>query len=166
LEAGAAKVALNSAIVRRPALLDALVARVGGARVVASIDARRVGGAGDALAFEVFTAGGQVPSGLDAVAWAVECERRGAGEILLTSIDRDGRRDGCDVELTRQVADAVGIPVVASGGAGAAEHFRALFETTRAAAGLAAGIFHDGTTPPAAVKRLLATAARSGSEAA
>jgi cyclase len=96
----------------------------------------------------------------------VECERRGAGEILLTSIDCDGRRDGFDVELTRQVADAVGIPVVASGGAGAAEHFRALFRETRAAAGLAAGIFHDGTTTPAAVKRLLATAARSGSEAA
>ncbi len=105
--------------------------------------------------FRVFTHGGRTPTPFDAIAWARECVTRGAGELLVTSIDRDGRRDGFDLELTSLIADAVGAPVIASGGAGSANHFRELFTETNAAAGLAAGIFHDGTTTPAAVKQSL-----------
>ena len=99
--------------------------------------------------------GGLAPTGLDAVEWARECERRGAGEILLTSIDRDGQRSGFDLELTAAVAAAVEIPVTASGGAGSAEDFVELFRRTGAAAGLAAGVIHDGTLTAAQLRRAL-----------
>lgn len=155
LAAGAAKVAINSAIVNDPELLSAAAREFGSERLVASIDARR--GAGG-LTFEVCVAGGQRPTGLEAAAWARECEARGAGEVMLTSIDRDGGRNGFDLQLTESVAIAVAIPVTASGGAGSAAHFVKLFTCTRAAAGLAAGMFHDGTATAATVKAELARA--------
>lgn len=108
-------------------------------------------------AYRVYTHGGRTPTDLEAVAWARECARRGAGEILITSIDQDGRRDGYDLELTRAVASAVDVPVIASGGAGRAEHFREAFEAGADAA-LAAGIFHDGVVGVREVKRALAAA--------
>lgn len=153
LDAGATKVSINSAAVRNPALLLEAAGRFGSERVVASIDAKLVDGE-----FRIFTHGGRSPTDLDAISWARECADRGAGEILVTSIDRDGRRDGFDLPLIRLIADAVATPVIASGGAGSAAHFRDLFSLTNAAAGLAAGIFHDGTTTPGAVKEYLARA--------
>lgn len=155
LAAGAAKVAVNSAIVDDPELLSAAAREFGSERLVASIDARR---GADGLTYEVCVAGGRRPTGLEAAAWARECAARGAGEVLLTSIDRDGRRDGFDLELTDSVARAVTVPVTASGGAGSPEHFVELFTRTRTAAGLAAGIFHDGTTTATAVKAALTRA--------
>jgi imidazole glycerol-phosphate synthase subunit HisF len=105
--------------------------------------------------WEVYTHGGRTPTGLDAVAWARECVERGAGEILLTSIDRDGARTGYDLELTRAVADAVNVPVIASGGAGGAEHVRDAIASANADAALVAGILHDGVTTVGAIKQLL-----------
>jgi len=147
LRAGADKVALNSAAVRDPELLSRCAARFGSQCVVASIDARRGTGR-----WEVLVGGGRICVDLYAVEWAREVERRGAGEILLTSIDRDGTRTGFDLELTRRVAGSVGIPVVASGGAGSAEHVRAVLVEGRADAALLAGILHDGTTTLRALK--------------
>jgi len=147
LRAGADKVALNSAAVADPELLSRCAARFGSQCVVASIDARRREGH-----WEVLVGGGRRAVDLDAVKWAREVERRGAGEILLTSVDRDGTRSGFDLELTRTVAEVVGIPVVASGGAGTAEHVRAVLVEGRADAALLAGILHDGTTTLRALK--------------
>jgi len=154
LRAGADKVALNSAPVRSPELLSACSASFGAQCVVASIDARRADGH-----WQVVVRGGRTPVELDAVEWAREVERRGAGEILLTSIDRDGSRAGYDLELTRTVARAVRVPVVASGGAGEAEHIRAVLEEAGADAALLAGILHDGTTT---IRGLKAELARAG----
>jgi len=150
LRAGADKVAINTAAVQRPALLTESAARFGSQCVVASIDAKRTG-----ESWIVWTHGARTPTDLDAVEWARECERRGAGEILLTSIDRDGARTGYDVELTRAVAGAVGIPVIASGGAGSAAHCSEVLRTGLADAVLVAGIVHDGTTTVGAIKRAL-----------
>jgi cyclase len=156
LRAGADKVAVNSAAVAWPALLEEAAERFGAQCVVASIDARReAGAAGERPAWRVYTRGGRTRTELDAVAWARECAERGAGEILLTSIDRDGARTGYDLELTRAVADAVTVPVVASGGAGRAEHVRAALCEGGADAALVAGILHDGTTSVRAIKRAL-----------
>lgn len=151
LHAGASKVTVNTAAVRRPALLTEAAERFGSACVVASIDAKLEADG----RYRVYTHGGRTATELDAVEWAVECARRGAGEILITSIDQDGRRNGYDLTLTRQVAEAVAVPVIASGGAGRAEHFRDAFHAGADAA-LAAGIFHDGTVTIAEVKRELA----------
>jgi cyclase len=123
--------------------------------VVASIDARR---RGDLRGWEVRTHGGRRPTGIDAVAWAQECVERGAGEILLTSIDADGTRSGYDLELTRAVAARVNVPVIASGGAGGAEHVREILGEGSADAALVAGILHDGITTVAAIKRAVAAA--------
>lgn len=165
LRAGADKVSVNSAAVARPALLTEAAARFGSQCVVASIDARLEtqdpaslatdGGDGEGRRYRVYTHGGTRPTGLEAVEWARRCAALGAGEILLTSIDRDGRRDGFDLELTGRVATAVDVPVIASGGAGGPEHFRAALLDAGADAALAAGIFHDGVTTVAAVKRAL-----------
>lgn len=161
LAAGADKVGINSAVVAEPELLSAAAAEFGSERIVVAIDAKRrladtatAGGP----SFEVYVGGGRQPTGLDAVEWARECERRGAGEILLTSVDRDGQRSGFDLELTEVVAAAVGIPVTASGGAGSAEDFVKLFRRTGAAAGLAAGIIHDGTLTAAQLRDALSAA--------
>jgi len=150
LRAGADKVSINTAAVERPEVLTESAERFGAQCVVASIDAKRRDDG-----WEVHTHGGRRPTGLDAVAWATECVRRGAGEILLTSIDRDGARTGYDIELTRAVADRVDVPVVASGGAGTADHVcDALREKGGGAdAALVAGILHDGVTTVEAIKQ-------------
>ena len=142
LRAGADKVALNTAAVARPEVVSELAREFGAQCVVVAIDARRVPGDSDGSAFEVFTHGGRRATGLDAVAWATECERRGAGEILLTSMDRDGTRDGYDLELTRAVSSTVGVPVIASGGVGSLDHLAQGALAGLADAVLAASIFH------------------------
>jgi cyclase len=156
LRAGADKVSFNSAAVQRPETLSECAERFGAQCVVASIDARAVDGV---AGWRVYTHGGKRPTGLDAVEWARECVRRGAGEILLTSIDRDGARSGYDLALTRAVASAVPVPVIASGGAGSAEHVAEALEEGGADAALVAGILHDGVTTVAAIKERLAARA-------
>jgi cyclase len=153
LRAGADKVSINSAAVARPAVLTEAAARFGAQCVVASIDAKRSG-----ESWHVYVKGGREETALDAVAWAVECVQRGAGEILLTSIDRDGARIGYDLELTRAVASAVNVPVVASGGAGTAAHVCAVLQEGRADAALLAGVLHDGVTTVGAVKEAMLAA--------
>jgi cyclase len=148
LRAGADKVSLNSAAVSRPEVLTEAADRFGAQCVVASIDAK-IGADG---AWKVWVKGGREETPLDAVAWAQECVSRGAGEILLTSIDRDGARTGYDLSLTRAVADAVHVPVIASGGAGVASHLVDAVREGRADAVLVAGILHDGVTTARALK--------------
>lgn len=151
LDAGADKVAVNSAAVARPELIDELALRFGAQCVVLAIDAKAAPGGG----WEVFVAGGRTPTGRDAVAWAREGAERGAGEILLTSMDRDGTNEGYDLPLTVAVAEAVSVPVIASGGAGAPEH---LTEVLRAGAdaALCASIFHYGAYTIAETKAQIA----------
>jgi cyclase len=139
LRAGADKVAVNTAAVSRPELLEELARRFGSQAVVLAIDARAT-----ASGYEVFVHGGRTPTGRDAVAWAREGAQRGAGEILLTSMDRDGTKDGFDLGLTRAVADAVRVPVVASGGCGSVAHMFDALTAGRASAALAASVFHFG----------------------
>lgn len=143
LLAGADKVAVNTAAFERPELIAEGARKFGSQCIVAAIDARRVPGTEPAR-WEVFLHGGRTPTGKDAVAWAAEVERLGAGEILLTSMDRDGTQDGYDLELTARVAEAVSIPVIASGGVGTLEHLYDGLTTGRASAALAASIFHFG----------------------
>jgi cyclase len=140
LRAGADKVSVNTAAVERPELVSELAREFGAQCVVVAVDARRREDGG----FEVFTHGGRRPTGLDAVEWACECERRGAGEILLTSMDRDGTRDGFDLELTRAVSSSCGVPVIASGGVGTLDHLVEGVVEGGADAVLAASIFHFG----------------------
>ena len=154
LRAGADKVAVNTAAVRRPALLGEIAARAGSQAAVLAIDARRGNGRG----YEVVVEGGRISTGLDAIEWARRGVAAGAGEILLTSIDRDGTRDGFDLDLIARVADAVRVPVIASGGAGCARHFVELFARTGSDAGLAASIFHSGEVVVSDLKRALASA--------
>jgi cyclase len=139
LLAGADKVAVNSAAVARPELVADIAARFGSQCVVASVDARRTGNR-----WEIFTHGGRNPTGIDALEHAVKLAELGAGELLVTSMDRDGTRDGYDLALTRSIADAVNIPVVASGGVGNLEHLVAGVREGHASAVLAASIFHFG----------------------
>src|SRR3954447_19561814 len=143
LRAGADKVAVNTSAVQRPELIAEIAREFGSQCVVVAIDARRRpdGGAGG---FEVFTHGGRTSTGIDAIQWAAEVQRLGAGEILLTSMDRDGTRDGFDVDLTAAVVDATTIPVIASGGVGPLDHLVAGAVEGRADAVLAASIFHFG----------------------
>lgn len=150
LRAGADKVSINSAAVARPEVLTEAAERFGSQCVVASIDAKR-----DGDVWRVFVKGGREPTELDAVAWARECVERGAGEILLTSIDRDGARTGYDLELTQAVACMVDVPVIASGGAGSAAHVREVLLDAAADAALLAGILHDGITTVGDVKNEL-----------
>jgi imidazole glycerol-phosphate synthase subunit HisF len=151
LRAGADKVSINSAAVERPAVLRESAERFGAQCVVASIDAKR-----DDRGWRVYTRGGHVRTELDAVEWARSCVAHGAGEILLTSIDRDGTRAGYDLELTRAVAAAVDVPVVASGGAGSPADVRDVLESGGADAALVAGMLHDGATTVRAIKECLA----------
>lgn len=148
LRAGADKVSINSAAVRTPGVLTEAAERYGAQCVVASIDARR-----DGKGWRVYTQGGRKRTDLEPISWAVECVNRGAGEILLTSIDRDGTRDGYDIELTRLVADAVPVPVVASGGAGSPSDIVEVLSTGHADAALVAGILHDGQVTVQEIKR-------------
>jgi len=137
IEAGADKISLNSAALANPGLLTSLAERYGSQAVVVAIDAKRANGS-----FEVFSRGGRTPAGRRADEWAVEAVDRGAGEILVTSIDRDGTRAGFDCELTAAVSAAVPVPVIASGGAGTFDHFVEVFTAGRADAALAASVFH------------------------
>lgn len=151
LRAGADKVSLNTSAVERPEVLSEAAHRYGAQCIVASIDAAMVAGT-----YRVFVKGGREATTLEAVAWARECAARGAGEILLTSIDRDGVRGGYDLALTRAVTDAVAIPVIASGGAGSAAHVCDAIQQGGADAALVAGILHDGVTTVAALKQAMA----------
>lgn len=181
LKAGADKVSLNTAAVQEPELIQRSAERFGSQCIVLAIDAKRRaetgeptgetdeasrepraarGGRGSALrsplSWEVYIHGGRTPTGKDAVAWALEGERLGAGEILLTSMDRDGTRDGYDLELTRAIAEGVRIPVIASGGAGTLEHLFDGLTTGKADAALAASMFHYREVTVSEVKRYLA----------
>ncbi len=142
LRAGADKVSVNSAAIKRPELITEAAKKFGSQCVVVAIDAKRKG-----ESWEVYINGGRVPMGIDAVEWAVECERLGAGEILLTSMDEDGQKKGYDLALTRAVSEKVNIPVIASGGAGVLEHFYDAFTDGKADAVLAASLFHFGEIP-------------------
>lgn len=154
--AGADKVSINSSAIARPELIGEIGQSFGAQAVIVAIDARRnpdsVDPVGDA---EVYVSGGRKPTGRKVVDWAREAEQRGAGEILLTSMDADGTRAGFDDELTARVSQAVQIPVIASGGAGNAQHFADVFQRGRADAALAASIFHFGVTDSWALKREL-----------
>jgi cyclase len=138
-DAGADKISINSAAIADPSLITCIAQRFGSQAVIVAIDAK-----GSAKGFEAYVAGGRTPTGRDAVEWTKQAEDRGAGEILLTSMDRDGTRKGFDCELTRAVAQAVRIPVIASGGAGGSDHFVEVFRAGEADAALAASIFHFG----------------------
>jgi cyclase len=151
LRAGADKVAVNTAAVEDPELVRRLAERFGRQCVVVAIDARRRAGG-----WEVYTHGGRQPTGLDAVGWAERAAALGAGEILLTSMDRDGTTEGFDLELTRAVSRAVPVPVVASGGAGSVEHFAQVLTEGNADAALAASVFHFGQVRIPELKRALA----------
>jgi imidazole glycerol-phosphate synthase subunit HisF len=162
-DAGADKVSINSAAIARPELIAEIGSSFGAQAVIVAIDARR--GVGpprpgyDPVAHaEVYVSGGRTPAGRHVIDWAREAEQRGAGEILLTSMDCDGTRDGFDCELTRRVSEAVQIPVIASGGAGNAQHFAEVFRSGKADAALAASIFHFGITDSRALKAEIAAA--------
>lgn len=150
LRAGADKISVNTAAVTHPEILSEGAERFGSQCIVASIDAALEDGR-----YRCYTHGGSVPTNLDAVAWAAECRERGAGEILLTSIDQDGARSGYELGLTKAVSDSVPVPVIASGGAGTAEHLRAALMDAGASAALLAGILHDGLTTVRALKEEL-----------
>jgi cyclase len=153
-DAGADKIAINSAAVSDPSLIGRIAGRFGSQAVVVAIDVRKDARQVDG-SFEVFVAGGRVSTGRGAIQWARQAADCGAGEILLTSMDRDGTQSGFDCRLTREVAEAVSIPVIASGGAGSARHFIDVFQDGRADAALAASIFHFGIENIAELKREL-----------
>lgn len=156
-EAGADKVSVNSAALADPGLIDAIGCSFGAQAVVVAIDARRDSAAADPVReAQVFVQGGRKPTGRRVVDWALEAEARGAGEILLTSMDADGTREGFDCELTAAVSEAVKIPVIASGGAGNAGHFAEVFMRGKADAALAASIFHFGVSSARSLKETLA----------
>lgn len=153
LRAGADKISVNSAAVKDPTLISRAAERFGSQCVVLAIDARRR----EDGSYEVVVAGGRTPTGLDAIEWAKQGEALGAGEILLTSMDADGTKKGFDLEMTRAVTNAVRIPVIASGGCGALEHFSDVFTQADADAALAASLFHFGELTVPQVKEYLKT---------
>jgi cyclase len=150
LKAGADKISINSSAVRAPELISEGAERFGSQCIVVAIDPKWEGDW-----WQVYINGGRVPTGLDAVEWAREAESRGAGEILLTSMDRDGTQDGYDIPLTEAIAQTVGIPVIASGGAGELEHFHEVLTEGQADAALAASVFHFGQLTIAQVRDYL-----------
>ena len=155
LLAGCDKISLNTAAVEDSKLVTDGASRFGSQCIVVAIDAKRVSPASAALRWEVYSYGGRTPTGKDAITWAKEVERLGAGEILLTSIDRDGTKEGYDLELTEAISSAVGIPVIASGGAGKPEHLLEAFTKGKADAALCASIFHFQEYRIEGVKRFL-----------
>ena len=160
IDAGADKVSLNTAALRDPALITRLAARYGSQAVIVAIDAKRA-----ADRFEVYARSGTAPTARSAVEWALEAAERGAGEILLTSIDRDGTKAGFDCDLTAAVSDAVPIPVIASGGAGTFDHFADVFTAGHADAALAASIFHFNEKSVSELKAFLSARAISRTHA-
>jgi cyclase len=150
LRAGADKISVNSAAVRNPDLINDAAYKFGSQCVVCAIDAKRNG-----ASWEVYLNGGRIPTGIDAIKWAKEAYQRGAGEILLTSMDQDGQKTGYDIELTKAVSESVGIPVIASGGAGKAEHFLDVLTEGKADAVLAASLFHFNELPVPELKKYL-----------
>ncbi len=148
---GADKVSLNSAAIKNPTLIDESAARFGSQCVVVAIDAKR----NDAGSYDVYLNGGRVNTGMDAIAWAQEVVRRGAGEIMLTSMDADGTKAGYDISLTRAVSSCVSVPIIASGGAGNCEHFAQVIRDADASAVLAASLFHYKELTIAQVKEYL-----------
>lgn len=153
LRAGADKVSINSAAVRNPDLISGASKRYGSQCVVVAIDGRKTGVTPSG--YEVYVAGGRTETGIDVIEWAREANARGAGEILLTSMDQDGTKSGFDIEMTRLVTNAVQIPVIASGGCGTLAHFSDVFEQTRCDAALAASLFHYGELKIPEVKTYL-----------
>ena len=158
LEAGADKVSINTAAVKSRPLVGHASEKFGAQCIVVAMDAKKVSGPGEPARWEIFTHGGRNPTGLDAVAYAEEVVSLGAGEILLTSMDRDGTKLGFDLELTRAVADAVSVPVIASGGVGTLDHLVDGVKQGHASAVLAASIFHFGTYSIGEAKRHMAAA--------
>jgi len=154
LDAGAQKVGINTAAVRTPKLISEAAAKFGCQAIVVAVDAKQI--ASDPPAWEVYVSGGREPTGLDAVEWSVKAVELGAGEILLTSIDADGTLAGYDIPLTRAVAEAVPVPVIASGGAGELAHFAQALTEGKAGAALAASLFHDRVLSVREVKEYLA----------
>lgn len=152
LNLGADKISVNSAAVKNPDLITDAALKFGRQCVVVAIDAKR----NDKGSFDVYLNGGRINTGKDAIDWAIEAEKRGAGEILLTSMDCDGTKAGYDIELTRRVAEAVGIPVIASGGAGNMQHFKDVLTDGKADAALAASLFHFGEMAISDLKNYLA----------
>ena len=152
LESGADKITVNTAAVNDPTLITAGAAKFGSQCVVVAVDAKQTGPG----TWEIYLNGGRTPTGIDAVGWARRCEELGAGEIMLTSMDRDGTKDGYDIPLTRAVTDVVNIPVIASGGAGTLEHFLEVIREADADAVLAASLFHYGELTIRQVKEYLA----------
>ncbi len=150
LQYGADKVSINTAAVNQPRLITEAAQQFGSQCIVIAIDAKKVN-----RGWQVFTHGGRTPTGKDAIAWARQAENLGAGEILLTSMDFDGTKNGYDLDLTKAICEAVKIPVIASGGAGKLEHFYAVFSKTGADAALAASVFHFGEIPIPNVKKYL-----------
>jgi cyclase len=151
IDAGADKISVNSAAIENPSLISKLAARYGSQAVVVAVDAKKADGS-----WRVFSRSGRTDASRDAIDWSREIQERGAGEILLTSIDRDGTKSGFDCTLTAAVSDAVSIPVIASGGAGTCSHFAEVFTAGRADAALAASLFHYGELEVGALKRYLA----------
>ncbi|HQS02323.1 MAG: imidazole glycerol phosphate synthase subunit HisF [Halothiobacillus sp. 24-54-40] len=158
LNAGADKVSINTAAVHNPDLIKEIADSVGAQCLVVAIDARRVSAVGAPLRWEIFTHGGRKPTGLDAVEWAQRMARYGAGELLVTSMDRDGTKQGFDLDLTRAIADSVPVPVIASGGVGSLDDLTAGILQGHADAVLAASIFHFGTYRIAEAKANMAAA--------
>lgn len=155
LNAGADKVSINTAAVRDPDLVSTAAARIGCQAIVVAIDAKQISAAGEIPRWEIFTHGGREPTGLDAVEWAVNMAQRGAGELLVTSMDRDGTKIGFDLALTRAISDAVPIPVIASGGVGTLQHLCDGVTVGGADAVLAASIFHFGEHTVGEAKRYM-----------
>ena len=164
IKAGADKVAINSAAVKRPELISELAAELGSQCVVVAVDTKRIptnnqnDSSLKSWINKVFVAGGRVETDLETIAWCEEIERLGAGEILLTSMDHDGTKNGFALELTELISKKLNIPVIASGGGGTAAHFEELFKNTQASAGLAASIFHFGELPVPELKKQLVEA--------
>ncbi|NUO08620.1 MAG: imidazole glycerol phosphate synthase subunit HisF [Candidatus Brocadia sp.] len=156
LNAGADKVSINTAAVKDSEFVTRASRRFGSQCIVVAIDAKRIKGNVDSTQWEVYVNGGRTPTGIDAVEWAKTVEEKGAGEILLTSMDCDGTKDGFDIELNRAVSEAVNIPIIASGGAGALEHFYDVFTKGKVDAALAASIFHYREISIQEVKEYLA----------
>lgn len=150
LEAGADKVSINSAAIKKPGLIESIAAELGRQSLLVAVDAKCINGQ-----WRVFIQGGRVDTGLDVLDWCREAELRGAGEILLTSMDEDGTRKGFALELSRQVSGALSIPIIASGGAGSMEHFYEIFSQTRVTGALAASIFHFAEVSLPALKSYL-----------